>query len=138
MKEWKVNQELYHKLNPQHNDDLSQFTVEMNEDIVSTAVKYFTSKDLGWVYPGKSYMVAICYARWIHEHWGDDFYQLLDDPMLLYGNDPYFTPYSKASHVYDQILKTIGGLYFDETVGFVPDVKQYFIEEFLIDGSDFT
>ena len=129
MKEWKVRQEIFHKLNTDHDDDLSLHDVELNEDIVGNAVKYFTTTELGWVYPAKSYVVAICYARWLNEYFGEDFYDALNDEMLLYGNDPYFVPYEKDKTTYNKIMDivTFG---FDEQAGIIPDVKEYFIEEF--------
>lgn len=131
MEDWKVRQEIYHRTNPNHVDDLSQFEIEMTEDVVKHAVDYFVSRDKGWVYPSKSYMVAICYARWLAESFGGTPEQYLDDPELLYGNDPYFVEYSRDPKTYHQILKEITWQ-FDETKGMCPDVKGYFKEEFML------
>ena len=38
MKEWKVRQEVYHRLTQEHGDDLNQFDIEIVTDVVSTAV----------------------------------------------------------------------------------------------------
>jgi hypothetical protein len=133
MKEWKVRQELYHRVNTEFSDDLNNFTVELDNNIVDTAVRYFTSRDIGWVYPGKSYMVAICYALWIAETWEGDPIAHLNDPDLLHGNDPYFVPYSQDPGTYDSILARIGYWQFDQSQGLVPDVRGYFIEEFMLD-----
>lgn len=132
MCEWKQRQEIYHRLNPQHDDDLSNFDIEISESVVDDAVRYFTSTDIGWVYPAKSYCVAICYARWLCEEFGGDYLDYLNDPELLYNNDPYFVPYSVDSDTYDEILDQIGGWQFVEQ-GIVPDIKQYFAAEFFMD-----
>jgi len=132
MTSWKVNQEIYHRLNHQFSDDLNQqniITVPDNE-VVDWAVKYFTD-DPGWVYPSKSYVVAICYAKWLTKEFGEMFYSVLDDPDLLYNNDPYFKPYSQAKETYDSIIKNVG-LDFDESTGVIPDIRKYFDAEFLI------
>jgi hypothetical protein len=130
MKEdWKIKQEIYHRLNQSHTDDLSLHDVELSDNIVDNAVKYFTTTELGWVYPAKSYVVAICYARWLSEQYGDAYYDYLKDPDLLYGNDPYFVTYSADPETYHSILNKIGGWTFNEALGIVPDVKQYFDEE---------
>jgi citrate synthase len=50
-------------------------------------------------------------------------------------NDPYFVEYSRDPKPYHQILNQIGWD-FDETQGMVPDVKQYFEEEFMICKKD--
>ena len=129
MQEWKVRQAVYHRLNQSHDDDLSNFDIVISQNVVEDAIKYFTTTELGWVYPAKSYVVAICYARWIAENFSEEFYTVLDDRNLLFGNDPYFKPYSDASDIYNAILAKIG-LMFDETKGIVPDVRRYFNAEF--------
>jgi hypothetical protein len=130
--DWKIKQEIYHRLNNQHDDDLSLHTIEITEDIVDSAVRYFLENTQGWVYPAKSYVVAICYARWLSKDYNEDLYELLNDPDLLYGNDPYFVTYSSDPGTYDSIIKEIGGWSFDETKGIIPDVRKYFEEEFMI------
>jgi hypothetical protein len=133
MKDWKIRQEVYHKLNRSHTDDLNSVDIINTTETVKDAVRYFHETNIGWIYPSKSYMVAICYARWLGENFGGDPYEYLNDPDLLYGNDPYFIPYRESKKEYDQILIDINGWQFSETSGMVPDVKQYFLEEFMID-----
>jgi protochlorophyllide reductase len=70
MEDWKIRQELYHRLNTVHDDDLNDKNIEITDNIVIDAVRYFTEKDIGWIYPSKSYMVAICYAKWLSEEFG--------------------------------------------------------------------
>jgi len=132
MKDWKVKQEIFHRLNNKYEDDLNDKDIELNADIVENAVKYFTTTELGWVYPAKSYVVGICYAKWISELYSENFYELLNDENLLYGNDPYFIPYNQNKKDYDTIIKIVG-LNFDENIGIIPDIKEYFIKEFNYD-----
>lgn len=134
MEEWQIRQNVFHRLNPEHTDDLKHFTITISEDIVGDAVRYFTTRDIGWVYPSKSYMVGICYARWLSETFGGDplSYLNVTNPDILFDNDPYYVPYSVDTHTYDAIIEAIGGWAFDQTVGLVPDVRQYFEEEFMI------
>lgn len=129
--EWKILQEMYHCINTEHGDDLSDKTVEYSDNIVADCLRYFTEKNVGWIYPAKSYMVAICYAKWLSEIYGDDFYSYLDDADLLYNNDPYFVPYSRDQESYDEIIKIIGKD-FDQQSGMVPDVREYFEKEFFL------
>jgi hypothetical protein len=133
MKNWKIQQAIYHKLNQWHDDDLSLHDIELDPEIVETAIKYFTTTDLGWVYPAKSYVVGICYAKWLNQYFAEDFYTALNDKELLFGNDPYFVPYEEDKDTYNAILNAVG-FDFDESIGIVPDVKEYFIEEFGING----
>jgi hypothetical protein len=132
MKNWKIQQSIYHKLNQLHDDDLSLHDVKLDPEIIKNAILYFKTTDLGWVYPAKSYVVGICYAKWLNHYFAENFYESLNDSELLFGNDPYFVPYEKDKNTYDTILNNIG-FNFDETLGIVPDIKKYFIEEFLID-----
>jgi hypothetical protein len=61
------------------------------------------------VYPAKSYVVALVFARLLVLHFEESFYDVLDDPELLYGSDPHFLPYSDDPDTYDKILTFIGG-----------------------------
>lgn len=128
MKEWKVSQKIYHALNQDFKDDLNNVDIVTTDDVVGQAVRHFYEKIDQWIYPSKSFFVAICYAKWISEDFGDDFYETLDDPDLLYGNDPYFVPYRQNQKVYDAIIDAVG-LDFDQTSGMVPDVREYYDEE---------
>lgn len=133
MEEWKVRQEIYHRLHNEFDDDLNTKHIELSKDIVKDALRYFSETNIGWVYPSKSYMVAICYARWLSEEFGGNPIDYLNDIDLLFGNDPYFVTYDEDPVTYNQILGYIGGWQFDENVGYVADVKKYFVEEFMID-----
>lgn len=131
MEEWKLRQEIYHRLNTKHDDDLNDKKIIITKDIVENALRYFNEKDVGWIYPSKSYMVAICYARWLSEEFDKNPLDYLNDFNLLYNNDPYFLPYEKDIETYTKILNSIGWN-FDETKGMVPDVKEYFVKEFML------
>jgi hypothetical protein len=128
MKEWKLKQEIYHRLNKFHDDDLKHHNICLENDIVKWAVKYFETDEIGWVYPAKSYVVGICYAKWISEDFYEDFYDILNDQDLLHGNDPYFVRYLDDKKTYDEIIKIVG-LNFDCSRGVIPDIKEYYKEE---------
>ena len=105
MTEWKIRQEIYHRLKKDHDDDLSKYEIEFTKDIVKQAIRYFRETDIGWIYPSKSYMVGICYSRWLSENFGGNPLDYLNDNELLYNNDPYFKTYSEDFEIYDSILK---------------------------------
>jgi len=130
MKDWKIKQELYHRLNREHEDDLKNFDVEVSSDIVENAIKYFKRNDMGWIYPAKSYAVAICYAWWLATDFKEDFYDLLNDEELLYKNDPFFRPYTASKDIYNEILDKV--LPIDEKAGMVPDIKKWYNAEFML------
>ena len=133
MKDWKVRQEIYHRLNSDHSDDLNRVEIQECPDsqILDYAIEYFTNDKIGWVYPAKSYVVGICYALWLTKDFGGGFYEYLNDPELLYGNDPYFVPYDKDQQTYDNIINSVG-LGFDQRVGVIPDIRHYYEEEFML------
>ena len=132
MNDWKVRQEIYHRLHTEHTDDLNTKDVEISKNVLVDAVRYFNERDIGWIYPSKSYMVGICYSRWLAKHFGGRPLEYLNDPDLLFGNDPYFVTYSQDPMTYIKVLEAIGGWEFDESKGMVPDVYGYFLEEFMI------
>lgn len=134
MEEWKIRQEVYHRLQIEFDDDLNTKDVTLSNDIAKDAIRYFSETDIGWIYPSKSYMVGICYAKWLADEFGGIPEDYLEDPDLLYGNDPYFVEYSRDPETYHAILNSIGGWNFNVNTGMVPDVRKYFIEEFMIDN----
>ena len=119
-----------HTIGTVANDDLNKLHVEYSSDVVEPAVKYFNDKDLGFIYPAKSYVVAICYAYWLSKDFNENFYELLRDKDLLFNNDPYFKTYDNDREVYDNIIKRVFPL--NENKGIVLDIKKYYMSEFLI------
>lgn len=132
--EWKIRQEIYHKLNNIHDDDLNNVEVQECEksQLLDYALEYFKNDKLGWVYPAKSYVVAICYAYWLSKDFGGTIYDYLDDKDLLYQNDPYFVKYSLDKDVYDSIIANID---LEKSSGIVPDIRKYYEQEFMINES---
>jgi hypothetical protein len=131
MNDWKIRQEIYHRLHLEYDDDLNTKNIQISDNVIFDAIRYFREKNIGWIYPSKSYMVGICYAKWLAEHFGGTPLEYLNDPTLLYNNDPYFIEYSCDPKTYNQILNIVGWD-FDDNEGMVPDVKGYFLEEFMI------
>lgn len=138
MKPWKVNQEIYHRVNSDFEDDLSQQdlnVVQIDSYIIGSAIKHFNEKIDTWEYPAKSYFVGICYAYWIAEEFLEDFYEVLNDRDLLFGNDPFFVPYMEDQIIYDEIISAVG-LPIPNT-GMVPDVREYYEKEILLKNNSF-
>lgn len=126
MQEWKIKQEIYHRLNHEYRDDLNNVEIVISNEY-NDIIRHFHEKVNQWIYPAKSYFVAVCYASWIVEDYGEDLIELLKDPMLLAGNDPYFKTYDEDPNTYDKILKDIELPL--KMTGMVPDVKEYYDEE---------
>ena len=131
MQDWKVRQEVYHRLNTQHSDDLNQVDIKMSTAVKEDAARHFFEYVDEWIYPSKSYVVAYCYAYWISQDLDEDFWKLLRDPMLLAGNDPYYKTYDESPEVYDYLFDII-----DWPIpmkGMVPDVYNYYRKEMMLD-----
>lgn len=127
MQEWKIKQDIYHRLNKDHKDDLNNVEIVISDNIKIDALKHFFEKVDEWIYPAKSYVVAYCYAYWISVDFNEDFWQLLNDPDLLYGNDPYFKTYDEDPETYDFLFDNI-----DWPIpmkGMIPDIKEYYDAE---------
>ena len=135
MTEWKIRQELYHKLNSDYTDDLNDIDTTYRTDKLLEDIENYVRlppEEMGWVYPAKSYVVAVCYAHWISEDFDEDFYEVLNDPDLLYNNDPYFVKYEDDKDVYDSFIQTFK-LPLPDT-GVVPHIRGYYLEELLFKG----
>lgn len=130
---WKTRLDLFNSTAEEFTDDLNLVDIRTEEDSVTWAVKHFNERVDEWVYPAKSYFVAICYATWISYDFGEDFYDLLNDPLLLAGNDPYFKTYQDDSETYNAIIDQIELPDPLAQTGMVPDVRSYYEEEMLFD-----
>ena len=129
MKEWKARQSAYHLTASLFKDDLTDVNTVWNPDtIVDDALRHFEEYVDEWIYPAKSYVVAICYAYWLGKDFKEPFFEALNDPELLFSNDPHFVPYWQDEETYDAILDKIN---FDQNKGMVPDIYEYYKEEML-------
>lgn len=130
MQEWKIRQQYYHMLHQgKYDDDLNEVEIVMTDNVVEDAVRHFNEYIDRWIYPSKSFVVAICYATWISEDFDENFIDVLNDPELLMCNDPYFVPYSTDPTTYTAILDAIGGDV--KMAGMVPDIRRYYESEIL-------
>lgn len=128
MKEWQIKQEIYHRLNPEPVDDLNKLeSIYTEENIKEDALKHFHERVEDLIYPAKSYFVAYCYAYWISVDYNEDFWELLNDPDLLAGNDPYYKTYDEDSKIYDFLFDHVDWPI--AMTGMTPDVKEYYDAE---------
>ena len=109
MKDWHIRHKIFHQIfkDMDLGDDLSKETIikEYEKDkIIQRALEYPVIQTKELYYPGKSYAVAIIFAKLLEHHFSEDFFECLNDPKLLYENDPYFIPYHEDKNTYDQII----------------------------------
>ena len=136
MKEWKMWQQLYNSLVTDHSDAGHKHEREIHKEKVNNALFYIQQKADYGIYPGKSYMVAIIYSTILEKVYGEDFYEVLDDPDLLFGQDDYFVPYSQDKETYDEILSRLGLIPNWIEQGWAPKTVEYFYLECTQKGVD--
>jgi hypothetical protein len=128
MQEWKIKQEIYHRLNQDYTDDLNKVNIVITDDIKKDALRHFFEYVDEWIYPSKSYVVAYCYAYWISQEYEEDFWELLKDPMLLAGNDPYYKTIDEdTDKIYQYLFDNVDWPI--PMLGMVPDIKEYYDAE---------
>lgn len=131
---WKEWQKIYNSLVTDHTDARHLHKRELSGDRVGAAINYVLEKsDIG-TYPGKSYIVAIVIATMINKVYGDDFFETLDDPDLLYGQDDFFVPYSQDKDTYSEILEKLKHIPNWMEMGWVPKTIEYFYAEYTEEG----
>lgn len=126
IKEWKMWQQVYNNLVTEHSDARHLHKRVMSEEIVENALRYIQVQDDYGIYPAKSYIVAIIYAVMIQRTYGDDLYESLNDPDLLYGQDEFFIPYSQDKANYDAILERLAMIPNWLNGGWAPKTVEYF------------
>lgn len=127
MKEWKIKQEIYHRLNKNFDDDLNKVDITISKNIKQDALNYFIKDVKEWIYPSKSYVVAFCYAYWISVDYNENMKDLLNDELLLAGNDPYYKIYNDDKETYDYLFEKIQ--FPIAMKGIIPDIRKYYDEE---------
>lgn len=133
MKDWKYKQQLYH-LQTEIEDDINTKKCIIREDrsqLSNHIIFYFNQESDILSYPSKSYAVAIIYAKLLEQYFNEDFYEVLNDPDLLYGNDKYFVPYSQDKDIYDEAISNID-LSFKDAPSQVNITIDFFEKEFFI------
>lgn len=133
MQDWQIRQDMYHKLNSDYSDDLGKVDIIYRTDQLDKDISDYITlppEEMGWVYPAKSYIVALCYAQWLSEDFSEDLYDLLNYKSLLYNNDPYYKTFDQDQETYKKIIDTFG-LPLPNT-GVIPHIREYYLKEFLI------
>lgn len=134
MMSWRKRQKQYHDTN--NVDDYDKEYV-LIDDPISTllyAREYFKTDIPVLIYPAKSYAVAYIYAYLIKHLFQveETIQDLLSDPLLLYGNDPFFRPYSEETrYIYDHLIECVT---LDDILrtSQAQQTVQYFLKEMLL------
>lgn len=139
MKEWQFRQEYYHRTATIDDNSVENTLVDEqfdNQRAIEYIVKYFTAEQPEIIQPYKSMCVAIIYAQLLHKYFDEDFYEALDHPFLLFGNDRFFIAYFDRKTVYDIAIEKIGSQTLErlEDLSFsqIKSTIEYFYREFLI------
>ena len=105
----------------------------MNDEKIDNAIRYVQAKDNYGIYPAKSYIVGIIYATTISRIYGEDFYEILNDPELLPGDD-FFIPYSEDTETYDAIIAKLEEIPNWIDGGWAPTTVEYCLSECTEEG----
>lgn len=129
MKTWKMCQQIYNSLVQEHTDAEHLHKRVYSDEIVEHALDYVRHRHPYGVYPAKSYIIAIIYAHLLKETYQEDFYEVLNDPDLLYGQDTHFVPYSEDPETYDAIIDRLRTMPNWIAGGWAPFTVDYFHKE---------
>lgn len=135
-KEWKHWQRLYNSVVTDHSDAADKHKRVMKEELVDNALFYIREQADYGIYPAKSYMVAIIYATMLEKVYNEDFYEVLGDENLLWGQDEFFVPYHDDPETYDAILKRLEEYPNWLEMGWAPKTVEYFMLECTAQGFD--
>lgn len=136
MKEWKTWQQIYNSLVTDHSDAGFKHKRVMEVEKVENALFYIREQADYGIYPAKSYMVAIIYATMLEKVYGEDFYEVLNDPDLLFGQDDFFEPYDQDPVTYDAIIERLKEYPNWLEMGWAPKTVEYFYLECTEQGVD--
>lgn len=131
---YKDYQRLYESLVSDHPDDFANMEIVESPELVENALHYFREATFPLIYPAKSYAVAIIYATKLHEVYGHDVRETLDDADLFLGHDHYFVPYSQDPATYDAILARLDHFPNWLESGWAPQTVRYFYLECTEEG----
>jgi hypothetical protein len=135
LKEYKVIQNITNRLYQEEHPLLSIILEDSDVKIIQRSCEYFSSECERLYYPAKSFCVAIIYAHLIHFYFNELFYECLNDPELLFGNDKYFKTYEENTELYNSILKAINYSPEFKLNLSLPQLKttfNYFVQEFQV------
>lgn len=130
---WKARQKAYHSTRREFDDSIENHDVCLltsDTEIVEKALEYFYKDSEVLYYPSKSYSVALIYSHLLSQYFDVDAVEVLNDPELLFNNDPYFKPYSESPHIYDRIIAKLPRFFWTSETKSVKKTLQCFYEEF--------
>ena len=90
MQEWKIRQQHFNLMNSDFKDDLNKVDIKMTNNVIEDAIRHFEEYVNEWIYPSKSYVVAICYATWISEDFDEDFNTNISIDHLIQAGEKKF------------------------------------------------
>lgn len=138
---YKILQDIYYSLhaNEPFDDDIEDLGYEEQSQILYHCLQQWFEHDAPLTFPSKTINVAVIYARLLEHHFGQSAEEYLQDPLLLYGNDRFYRPYSGYSEYYDVMLMHVT---YEALVSSTnPSVKktiEYFNAEFMIGSVEYS
>jgi hypothetical protein len=134
MKEYEYRRTNFYTLQSSFNfeDEHKNFDIIIDEEnVVEDAVKYLLDGSTYLKFPGAARAVAYAAADLIAQEFGENFFEVLNDPNLMHGNDPYFKTYEEDKEVYNEIVQRISHINWDSERMTI--TKRLLMEEYMLD-----
>lgn len=135
--EYKRRQAQFHRLNGPNKQFNGSGVIHLDTPpnvLIAHIIDYFTIPISELIYPAKSYVDAIIYAKMIEQHFDVHFYEALNDPTLR-GNhdvDPFFVPYNRAKNIYDPVIEYLKDAGYRSDLPQIKRTTDHFLREFYL------
>lgn len=126
---WRARRKLSYLMHEFDDFDLPyEIVEESDKELVSRILRFFYEGS-EFIYPAKSYFVAIVYAKMLEQYFNISFYEALNQDDLLV-DDRFYCPYRFRKEIYDEVLQELPKDFL--TLESTKKTITYFKEEFLI------
>ncbi len=134
MKEYTYRRNLFYSLQESFDfpDEHKNFDITIDEEsVVDDAIKYLTDGTTYLKFPGAARAVAYATAELIAAEFGENFFEVLNDPNLMHGNDPYFKTYKEDKETYNQMVQRLKAINWDSER--MQITRSLLLEEYMLD-----
>lgn len=134
MKEYEYRRRTFYSLQDEFCflDEHQNFDIIFDEEnVVEDAIKYLQDGSTYLKFPGAARAVAYAAADLIAQEFGENFFEVLNDPNLMHGNDPYFKTYEEDKEVYNEIVQRLPAINWNSERMAI--TKRLLMEEYMLD-----
>ena len=133
MKKYMYRRKMFYSLQESFDypDEHKNFEIIDSPNVVEDAVTYLLDGSSYLRFPGAARAVAIAAAELISKEFGENFFEILNDPDLMHGNDPYFKTYEEDKETYHEILQRLPAINWDSER--MQITRNLLLEEYMLD-----